>query len=41
VDGNEVVEDLDPTVSLPAHAKRSANFIDKDKCEGGDDVCLR
>lgn len=38
MDDDEDVEDLDPTVSMPAHAKTSANFIDKDKRRGGDGV---
>jgi hypothetical protein len=38
VDENEDVEDLDPTVSLLVHAKKSAKAIDKDKRRGGDEV---
>ena len=40
MDGNEDVEDLDPLLALPAHAKKSAKVIDKDKCRDGDE-CIQ
>jgi hypothetical protein len=36
----KVLKTLTPLLALPAHGKKSAKVIDKDKCRGGDE-CIQ